>query len=187
MNTTASHSLRHSLTIVAAAALFAACSNDAPLAPTREAMIPAQLGAVASRETAGVIGTLRGATARYHDLDAAIADGFVFLHECENRPGEGPVGIVYVHLGRLMDGVIDPELPDALIYEPGRDDRPKLVGVEFAIPYPLWTAQAPPEFLGATFQSEDEFGVFGLHVWVWRNNPDGLFAESNPNVSCGVE
>ena len=30
-------------------------------------------------------------------------------------------------------------------------------------------------------------GVFGLHVWLWRNNPAGLFAESNPNVSCGAE
>jgi hypothetical protein len=187
MDKTESHSLRQSLIIVAAAALFAACSNDAPLAPNRQVVIPAQLGAVPSRETDGVIGTLHRVTARYHDLDVAIADGFVFLHPCENRPGEGPVGIVYVHLGHLMDGVINPELPDALIYEPGRNDRPKLVGVEFAVPYPLWTAQAPPQFLGATFQSEDEFGVFGLHVWVWRDNPNGLFAESNPKVSCGVE
>jgi len=93
---------------------------------------------------------------------------------------------VYVHFGRLMDGIIDPQTPDALIYEPGRKGRPKLVGVEFALPYGLWTSQTPPQFLGATFQPEDEFGVFALHAWVWRTNPEGLFAETNPRVSCGA-
>jgi hypothetical protein len=29
--------------------------------------------------------------------------------------------------------------------------------------------------------------VYALHVWVWRHNPEGLFAETNPRVSCGVE
>ena len=51
----------------------------------------------------------------------------------------------------------------------------------------MWSGQTPPQFLGATFQSEDEFGVFALHAWVWRSNPEGLFAETNPRVSCGEE
>jgi hypothetical protein len=73
-----------------------------------------------------------------------------------------------------------------LVYEPaGRSDRAKLVAVEFAVPYALWTDPNPPAFLGAEFPREDEFGVFGLHVWVWRNNPHGLFAEANPRISCG--
>jgi hypothetical protein len=59
--------------------------------------------------------------------------------------------------------------------------------VELAVPYALWTQPQEPRFLGASFQQEDEFGVFGLHVWLWRANPEGLFAESNPNVSCGAE
>jgi hypothetical protein len=147
----------------------------------------AQFAAVpGGAEANKAIATLRRVTARYHDLDVAFADGFVLLHPCEERPGEGPVGAVYVHLGRLMDGVIDPETPDALIYEPSKNGREKLVGVEFAMPYALWTSQSPPQFLGATFQPEDEFGVFALHAWVWRNNPEGMFAETNPNVSCGA-
>jgi hypothetical protein len=97
----------------------------------------------------------------------------------------GPVGTVYVNMGRLADGIINPASPDALIYvSNGSTDHPALVGVELAIPYSLWTSAQPPKFLGASFQREDEFGVFGLHVWVWRDNPKGLFAESNPNVSC---
>jgi hypothetical protein len=91
---------------------------------------------------------------------------------------------VYVNIERLMDGVIDPESPDALIYEPARDGSLHLVGVEFAIPKAM-AGGVPPTFLGTTFQSEDEFGVFALHAWVWRNNPKGLFAETNPRVSCG--
>jgi hypothetical protein len=88
---------------------------------------------------------------------------------------------------RLLDGAIDPSLPDGLIYEPRTNSPPQLVAVEFAVPYALWTGSQPPTFLGATFQREDEFGVFGLHVWIWRDNPNGLFAETNPNVSCTEE
>ena len=99
-------------------------------------------------------------------------------------PGEGPVGTVYYNPSRLLDGAIDPALPDALIYEPRAKGRPRLVGVEFAVPN---MGQVTPSLLGATFQREDEFGVFALHAWVWRNNPEGLFAETNRQVSCGAE
>jgi hypothetical protein len=133
------------------------------------------------------IAQLRSATARYHDINAAIDDGFVFLHECEDRPGEGPVGIVYVNIERLVDGIVDPSAPDALLYEPGKNGQLRLTGAELAIPYALWTEPDPPEFLGASFQREDEFGVFGLHVWIWRHNPDGMFATGNPRISCAAE
>jgi hypothetical protein len=177
--------LTQSLAIVAAAALFAACADEAPVAPARPAAGPAQFATLPGTNTEGVITTLQQVTARYHDLEVAKKDEFVLLHPCENRPGEGPVGIVYVNFARLMDGIIDPHSPDALIYEPGKNGRPNLVGVEFAIPH--LPGQEPPKFLGATFQDEEEFGVYALHVWVWRNNPNGLFAETNPRVSCGAE
>jgi len=157
------------LAIVVAAALVTGCTDNGPVAPT---------------PTDAAIATLQNASLRYKDLNAAKTDGFVFLHGCENRPGEGPVGMVYVNPGRLGDGNIDPAAPDALIYEPGANAQPTLVGVELAIPYSLWKAQTPPMYGGATFQTEDEFGVFGLHAWVWRDNPNGLFAETNPEVSC---
>lgn len=186
MNTTALLSFARAFTVVAAGALIAACADDAPLAPDRAQPAPAHLATLPGVDTDGAIASLQRVTARYHRLSVAIAEGFVLLHPCEARGDEGPVGTVYVHPGRLMDGVIDPASPDALIYEPGSDGTFKLVGVEFAIPKALWTAPQPPSFLGATFQSEDEFGVYALHAWVWRNNPKGLFAETNPGVSCGA-
>jgi hypothetical protein len=169
------------LLLIGTAALVAACANDAPTAPSQEPEITAQFADVTNEPA---IDALRNATDRYHSLKAATDDGFVLLHPCEDRPGEGPVGTVYVHIGRLLDGVIDPNLPDALIYEPTKTGGEKLVGVEFAVPYGLWPGPTPPQFMGATFQNEDEFGVYALHVWIWLKNPNGMFAEANPRVSC---
>jgi hypothetical protein len=178
-------SLGKSLTVVVGAALFVACSDTAPVAPDRTAVSSPRFATLPAAGSDVAIAALQRVTARYHELDVAKSEGFVLLHECESRPGEGPVGVVYVNLARLLDGVIDPEAPDALIYAPG-STGPRLAGVEFAIPYALWTNPQPPQFLGATFQREDEFGVFALHAWVWLNNPDGLFAETNPRVSCSL-
>jgi hypothetical protein len=191
------HSVVKTLTIVATAALFAACADKTPLAPDQRTAMSTQLSAPAVADKYGndhgdnddrdnALETLRRVTARYHDLRAATNDGFVLLHDCETRGNEGPVGTVYYNPTRLADGIINPEKPDALIYEPGRHGGPlTLVGVEFAIPFTLWDKPQPPTFHGATFQREDEFGVFGLLIWIWRSNPNGLFAESNPRVSCG--
>lgn len=172
MHKTVSHSLKQSLTVIAVAAAFAACSRDAGTGPAGPS------------PTDVAIATLRSATIRYAELDTAKADGFVFLHGCEVREDGGPVGTVYVNMSRLADGRIDPSSPDGLIYAPDGTDHPKLVAVELAMPYTLWTGAEPPKFLNTSFQREDEFGVFGLHVWVWQNNPKGLLAETNPNVSC---
>ncbi len=186
---TARSAFRHALPLTATFCFIAACSADTATSPARSGPVATATASVARLATPGdtnaVLAQLRRVTARYHDLGTALADGFVLLHECENRPGEGPVGTVYVHLGRLLDGAIDPEVPDALVYEPQRNGDLALVGAEFAIPYAMWPAATPPTFMGATFQHEDEFGVFALHAWVWRPNPTGMFAQTNPRVSCG--
>lgn len=198
MNETISRSLGRSLTIVVTAAMFAACADQTPAAPTLAAPNTAQLDKSYDnhdndndrhdhdRDLQRDIETLRRVTDRYHNIEVAKRDSFVLLHSCETRLNDEPVGTVYVNMKRLTDGVINVEKPDALIYEPGPHGL-KLVGVEFAIPFTLWTKPQPPKFHGATFQREDEFGVFALHAWVWRANPNGLFAEINPRVSCGTE
>lgn len=184
MRTPCRRPLARLLPTIATATLLAACADHAPTAPAPEMIARHSLGMAERGEYEATIATMRRTTARYHDLDVAIADGFFQLHPCESLPGEGPVGILYVHLGRLADGRIDPAQPDALLYEPSATGQPRLVGVEFAV---LDVGQAPPELLGATFQREAEFGVFALHAWVWRHNPEGMFAETNPRVSCGAE
>lgn len=173
------------------AALFAAtggltaCDDAAPLAPESATSLVSLSDASVAENRA--FAALRRATARYHDIEAAIADDFILLHGCEVRPGEGAVGILYVHLGRYLDGVIDPSLPDGLLYAPGPGGKPKLIGVELAIPRAMWPSAEPPQFLGVPFQDEDEFDAFGLHIWVWSHNPNGMFAQAHPGVACGDE
>jgi hypothetical protein len=184
---TSSRQFRRMLSVALAAVALSACTENQPVSPDADMDMSAQLALQPQTEMNRALATLRRVTAKYHDIEVAFNDGFVLLHPCEERPDEGPVGTVYVHMGRLLDGVIDPASPDALIYEPSRNGRERLVGVEFALPYALWNGNEPPEFLGHAFQPEDEFGVYALHAWVWRNNPEGMFAESNPLVSCEAE
>jgi len=186
MKISLTQSLKHSMAVAATALLLAACADTPhPSAPGRMALSDASLSRRAkATELADAIKELKRATARYHNLDNAKRDGFVFLHGCEVRGDEGPVGTVYINIARLMDGRIDPSSPDGLIYRPTADGELELVAAELAVPYPLWTQPEPPTFQGATFQREDEFGVYGLHAWVWLQNPEGLFAETNPNVTC---
>lgn len=184
------------LTSIAVAGFVAACGTDpsligpgtpSPVAVDSEQPNPTLLSADGRHEkqVEHLAATLRRVTARYHNIEVAKRDSFVLLHDCETRLNDEPVGTVYVNMSRLTDGVINPEKPDALIYEPTAHGL-TLVGVEFAIPFTLWTQPQPPQLLGTTFQREDEFGVFALHAWVWRSNPNGIFAETNPRVTCST-
>lgn len=183
MNTTLARSIRGSLGLVTVAALCMGCAEEAPLAVEQPDLLP-QFALQGGAAQGMALATLRRATARYHDLEAAIADGFIQRTECEVLPDHGPAGLLYVNVGRVLDGVINLEKPDGLLYEPDADGRPTLVGVDLAVPFVLWTQPDPPELLGHVFQREDEFGAWALHVWIWRHNPDGMFAPANPRVTC---
>jgi hypothetical protein len=37
-----------------------------------------------------------------------------------------------------------------------------------------------------TFKRNEQFGVWALHVWLYRDNPSGIFADWNPRVSCAA-
>ncbi|MFT3722629.1 MAG: hypothetical protein QM773_03495 [Hyphomonadaceae bacterium] len=89
--------------------------------------------------------------------------------------------------------------PSILIYEPQQDGSLKLVAVEnlvFQKPWAATGAKAPPTFHGVpwdTMQDDpataiDEAHMFephyDRHVWLYRDNPNGMFAQYNPKVSC---
>lgn len=128
--------------------------------------------------------TFRRATARYHRVEAAIDDGFEQILPCMSNPdGEGAIGIPYAKLGRF-DETINLEEPEILFYEPQEDGKLRLVGGEPVIPIDLWTEDEPPSLFGQEFHRNEEHGLFGLHMWVWRHSPDGVFSFWNANVSC---
>jgi len=185
MKTHASNAIRKYLMLTAVAAL-GACADESSLAPD-EAM-QTQIASASRTKPADPLSTLYHATVRYKDLQAAIDDGFEFLHGCETRGDEGPVGTVYVNFQRFGEGdgkTPDPARPEALIYQPKEDGSLRRVGIEFAVSYEAHSPESePPTFMGQAFQHEDEFQVWGLHVWLWSYNPEGLFAETNPLVTC---
>ncbi len=89
--------------------------------------------------------------------------------------------------------------PAILIYEPQPDGSLELVAVENLVFQKSWHAAGntrPPSFHGVeydTMQDDpatavDEAHMFephyDRHVWLYRDNPAGMFAQFNPKVSC---
>jgi hypothetical protein len=89
--------------------------------------------------------------------------------------------------------------PAILIYEPQADGSLELVAVENLVFEASWKAaghKAPPSFDGRPYERMaddpatpiDEAHMFephyDRHIWAWRDNPNGLYAPFNPNVSC---
>jgi hypothetical protein len=130
---------------------------------------------------------VRAATARYHDVEVALAEGYAPGSPCvPNEHGPGAMGIHYVNMQLVMDGELDPSQPEALLYLPAPDGRLRLVGVEYLSPYdPDDPASEPGELFGQAFTDTTPLGEqTGLHVWLWQANPAGMFAAYNPNLSC---
>jgi hypothetical protein len=91
------------------------------------------------------------------------------------------------HFGntKLFDGSVRVDEPELLLYEPEQNGRMRLVAVEYIIPYAAHArTDAPPELFGQQFKQVDAFQLWGLHAWVWKDNPSGMFADWNPNVTC---
>jgi hypothetical protein len=89
--------------------------------------------------------------------------------------------------------------PSILIYEPQQDGSLTLVAVENLVFAEAWAAaghRAPPSFHGVPYDTMrddpatkiDEAHMFAphydRHVWIYRENPNGMFAQFNPKVSC---
>jgi hypothetical protein len=128
------------------------------------------------------------------------------------RPAElGAMGVHYVRPDLLgitgppsprVDGVgthTDFRKPSILIYEPQADGSLELVAVENLVFTRSWreTGQsAPPTFYGVPYDTmiddptteTDEAHMFAphfdRHVWIYRDNPNGVFAPFNPAVTC---
>ena len=79
---------------------------------------------------------VRRATAKYHDVNVAIADGYQLGSGCEVSPPQVPasqaggMGFHYYRLD-LMFAPPDPNHPAMLLYEPTKDGGKRLIGVEY--------------------------------------------------------
>lgn len=112
----------------------------------------------------------------------------------------GAMGYHHYNPSRI-DRHLDLAKPEAMIYAPTDDGGRVLVAVEYIYvdedQNTATTEPVPDLFLGDSDAWAGPMAGHGnyadgtampvhydLHVWVWRNNPDGVFAQWNPDVSC---
>ena len=180
-----------------AAFLFIGCETDSLDAP-------APLTAVGQADQKGVgpkrpvsayhnkvLAETRQATTQFFDVAVAIDADYVPIGECVSSPFGG-MGYHYINF-MLVDGIVDPSQPEALVYEPQKNGKLKLVAAEFIVDAAAWDAEnADPPMLGdqvfddhrAPGSPGPPFPHYQLHAWVWKNNPAGMHEPFNPNVSC---
>lgn len=131
--------------------------------------------------------------------------------EMMGQPAElGVMGVHYLRPDLLQLSASEPRVnggsthtdflrPSVLIYEPQADGSLALVAVENLVFRKAWEAagnSAPPTFAGVSFNlmtddpatPVDEAHMFephyDLHVWLYRENPNGMFAQYNPAATC---
>lgn len=176
--------------ILLAALAAAACSSNDAVRPDLDD--PGDPAVINQQLTA-----LRSATERFRDIGAAQAANYTILFDpdgdgpgsaCLSDPTAGSMGEHFVDVALLSDGgKLDINRPEALIYEPMQDGTYRLVAVEYVVPFSDRPKEGPaPTLFGQTFMPNDNpgFHLWALHVWIWENNPSGMFAPYNPGVSC---
>ena len=142
----------------------------------------------------------RAALAKYSDPLVAVRDGYHstvacidFPHGAKDGPIEYPPGAMGVHLLNLAN--IGPQLdaakPQVLIYEPV-GNKLVLVAAEWFMPVAAAGGTAPTIF-GQTLAGPMDghepimpasLRHYDLHVWLWKDNPRGVFTSTNAAVKC---
>lgn len=122
---------------------------------------------------------VRSATAGFHRVAAAESAGYEKFLLCFDSP-DGGMGQHYADFAAI-DGTAEATHPEVLVYEP-TGGRMRLVAVEYVIPQAAWAGSEPPRLFGESFHRNDTLGIWALHAWVWRHNPDGMHADFNPKV-----
>lgn len=153
----------------------------------------------------------RAATAKYHDVNVALADGFISTFECVSVPGLGTMGVHYINPSRMSDLSVNERTPEMLLYIPQPDGSLRLVALEYYAPVlvadqngvhpwfggpndpPPNVVNPAPTLFGRTFEgpmaghAPGQPWHYDLHVWAWRNNPNGLFFDFNPKLTCPAQ
>jgi len=179
--------MRRTAELLVGIALVAGCSAEPTVTQSTNQFRPDAavatkgLGADVERDLA----TLRQATASFHDSSTAKHAGWsAQITGCMVDPTAGGMGYHYGNVG-IIDASVRVDQPELLLYEPEKNGSVRLVAVEYIIPYTAHSrSAAPPELFGQKFKQNDTFQLWGLHAWVWKDNPSGIFADWNPTVNC---
>ena len=143
---------------------------------------------------------VREALDKYRDPVVAVHDGYWSTVGCvtypkPGGPGEvpykpGSMGVHFVNFG-LLGTALDPLKPQILVYEPV-GGKLELVAAEWFVPLSPQVKERPQLF-GRPFDGPmaghhplqpKGLNHYDLHVWLWKENPSGMFAPTNPSVKC---
>ena len=144
-------------------------------------IVAVEAGGQISKET--LVDKVRTANVRFRDVAAAVAEGYAPI-PCANGIDGGAMGVHYVNPNYLKDQAPDIKRPQAVMYEPTPDGKMALVAVEYI------TFKGPASLEGQLFNfngAPNRYGLdpfYELHVWAWKPNARGPYADMNPDVSC---
>ncbi len=132
----------------------------------------------------------KSATARYHSAGQALDAGYVAPppDACVAHPTLGGMGYHFENPALMEDVALDPEQPEILVYERKPNGRFKLIALEYYVEADQTTTA--PVLFGQRFDGPmpaHHPGMeehYDLHVWLWKDNPSGMFSAWNPNVVC---
>lgn len=180
------------LTLVLSVAL-AACQGDLrPSEPSLVATLERADGSAVAITDGKQLADLRQVTERFKSLDVAKLAGYATqITPCWAHHSAGAMGYHYGNTN-IFDANVNLLQPEVVIYEPQKNGRMTLVGLEYIVPLDAWAAAQHdlndptdvPQLLGQNFTRHSFLPIFKLHIWLWRNNPSGTYADWNPKVSC---
>lgn len=143
---------------------------------------------------------VRASLDKYRDPVMAVHDGYMSLLGCIEYPqgsAEGTMKYVPGGMGvhflnpAAVGPALDPAKPQVLIYEP-TGDKLSLVAAEWFMPAQL-AAKGAPTIFGKALEGPMEghkplmptdLHHYDLHVWLWKDNPAGVFSPTNPSLKC---
>jgi len=149
---------------------------------------------------ATAIAAVKAALDKYKDPIAAVRDGYFSTVGCIDFPAGGSEhgsmeykpGAMGVHF--LNPALIGPNLystkPQVLLYEPV-GDKLVLTGAEWFVPTAV--SKTPPSVLGHQLMGPmeghppilpAELHHWDLHVWLYKDNPNGMYSPTNSAVKC---
>lgn len=156
--------------------------------------------AVTSASMSPDLDAARTALAKYRDPFAAIKDGYFSTLACIDFPTgvtdgnvvypPGAMGVHFLNTANIGPK-LDPAKPQVLIYEPV-GDRLVLAGAEWFVPVAV-AGDVAPSIFGQTLAGPMDghepimpatLRHYDLHVWLWKDNPKGIFTSTNAAMKC---
>jgi hypothetical protein len=137
----------------------------------------------ADHRHSSLVDKVRAANDRFKDVSVAVSEGYAPI-PCTSGADGGAMGVHYVNAKLIGADAVDIKHPQAVMYEPMPDGKMELIAVEYI------TSKGPASLDGQLFNfvgAPNRYGLgpfYELHIWAWKANPHGAFADMNPAVTC---